>query len=341
MSEKIRYACKACNAEYDIETAIAMAFTCHGRPLVRRAEGLDVRGQARAVVSGIAGRLSGETGEPLFPRGGEPRVVEIIPPMNNEHEAQVVEALLASIAAGDTFSLEIAATSDGRRFLARGTPATLAHVVQQLRAAYGQVSVKELDGNHDPAEMIRLAGVGSLNGENGERLCVAAGRLRLNRPVYYPLRTYKEFDLGDPITTLLGGFYGLRPGEMALSQLVLSPAPDDWSDAYQPAATVMSARGQQMTVAGQTAPAAFAGGIIVLVIALALSLAFHHAWLCLAGIWLAPERLRWTFALRQFRSGGDEAAIRARLGLSELGWQDARRKLERLADKLALQIDCI
>lgn len=46
---------------------------------------------------------------------------------------------------------------------------------------------------------------------------------------------------------------------------------------------------------------------------------------------LSPETLRWTFALTQFRAGAPEDRLRRQLGLSKLGWQDARRKLEQMA----------
>jgi len=46
---------------------------------------------------------------------------------------------------------------------------------------------------------------------------------------------------------------------------------------------------------------------------------------------LSPETLRWTFALTQFRAGTPEDRLRRQLGLSKLGWQDAKRKLEQMA----------
>ena len=46
---------------------------------------------------------------------------------------------------------------------------------------------------------------------------------------------------------------------------------------------------------------------------------------------VTPSMLRWTCALSQFRAGVPEETLRARLGLSKLGWEDVREKLEALA----------
>ena len=119
-----------------------MSFVCHGQQLTRQASGgSGVRQKAQQMAGEVESRLAPPPAAPLFARGGDCRAVEIVPPLNNEHGAQVIETLLASIAGGDTFSLEIAATPDRRVFIARGTPATLDHITQQLRAAYGQVKV--------------------------------------------------------------------------------------------------------------------------------------------------------------------------------------------------------
>jgi integrase len=46
---------------------------------------------------------------------------------------------------------------------------------------------------------------------------------------------------------------------------------------------------------------------------------------------LSPERLRWTYALTQFRAGVANDRLQKQLGLSPLGWEDARKKLELMA----------
>ena len=43
------------------------------------------------------------------------------------------------------------------------------------------------------------------------------------------------------------------------------------------------------------------------------------------------QMLRWTAAVRDYRSGLDERRIRQKLGISEVTWQDTRKKLEALA----------
>ncbi|MBN1887041.1 MAG: type IV secretion system DNA-binding domain-containing protein [Thermoflexales bacterium] len=203
------------------------------------------------------------------------RVIQVIPPTANEHDAQVVETLLASMAVDETFSLEIGATADDRKFMVRGPTPTLDHIARQLQSAYGQVEIEELAPANDPAVLI----AGKLGSD-----ALACGQLRLNRPFYYPLRTYAEFEAGDPITAVLGGFYGLKPGEVALAQIALSPAPDGWADHFQ--RPTMTPQAQRMTFTGQLIPATFTAGITCLAIAAAMLLAFRHSWFLQGLVWL-------------------------------------------------------
>lgn len=54
----------------------------------------------------------------------------------------------------------------------------------------------------------------------------------------------------------------------------------------------------------------------------------------LAGIdgGISFEMMRWTAALRDYRAGMDEAALRRKLGLSKLRWRETLEKLQRLAE---------
>lgn len=49
---------------------------------------------------------------------------------------------------------------------------------------------------------------------------------------------------------------------------------------------------------------------------------------------LSFEVMRWTAAVRDYRNGVDEQAIREKLGLSEASWYETSRKIKRLAERL-------
>ena len=102
---------------------------------------------------------------------------------------------------------------------------------------------------------------------------VAAGRMKLRRPEFFPLRTFEDLKEGDPILPLLGSLAGLRAGEHVLAQVVLSPAPDGWADLYQGAAKEMTPQAQKTSPPGQLMVALVAIGVIWAVIAIGLLLA--------------------------------------------------------------------
>jgi len=120
--------------------------------------------------------------------------------------------------------------------LAEGSPPAVGHVVHQLQAAYDQVSWEDPDDD-DPALCLLNSGDHADKGHPLDTTHVAHRRLELRRAIFYPIKTWREFDEADPLRVLLGPFRGLEPGELLLSQLVLlRPAPDDWSDTYQSSA---------------------------------------------------------------------------------------------------------
>ncbi len=153
--------------------------------------------------------------------------LEIVPPRENSVDALAVETLIASLATEGIFALEIAGDSNGAHFVVRAEPQTLTQLQHQMQAVYDQASFRKLSQSEDPCgQAVAAAGASS---------SVALASLVLRRPVYLPLRTYRdgEFLAADPIRGLLGAFGDLMPGEIALSQVVLSPAPLQWADRYQ------------------------------------------------------------------------------------------------------------
>ncbi len=185
-------------------------------------------------------------------------VRRIIPPPDNDKDAAAVEQLLGSLhGTPGPLSLEIAGDARQRQMLVRGSPSAVDHVVHQLQAAYSQVSWED-PGDDDPALCLLNSG------EHSDAAHVAHRRLELRRAIFYPIKTWREFDEADPLRVLLGPFRGLGPGELLFSQLVLlRPAPDDWSDAYQGSAQDVDFRMKAASAAGQARAGLFALGIIL------------------------------------------------------------------------------
>ncbi|HZU12201.1 MAG TPA: hypothetical protein VFB58_05115 [Chloroflexota bacterium] len=158
-------------------------------------------------------------------------LVEIVTPRTNTATITPAENLIAAIALPQSFSLEIAATRSVRWFLVRaGTPAMRRHLETQLGVAYPQAELRPLD-------LERYPGLDPAVVRAEEQ--VVACSLVLRAPAYLPLRTFSDEDVdavrraqADPVLGILAALHDLPEGWRALSQLVLRPAPDDWSQGY-------------------------------------------------------------------------------------------------------------
>lgn len=160
-----------------------------------------------------------------------PALIEIVTPRTNSAAITPAENLFAAMSLAGPCSLEIAATSTARWFLARvGSIAMRRHLEAQLAAAYPQAGLRQLDAERDPGpDPARL----------GPSEQVAACVLVLRSPQYLPLRTFDDAEIAadqaaqaDPILGILGALGTLPDGWRALSQLVITPAPDDWCRDY-------------------------------------------------------------------------------------------------------------
>jgi len=263
------YRCRRCSRTYTPEEANRAAFLCHGLPMEREhvADAKEsgngsMRPLAWADANG-SGALSGsaELAEVLS-KGWVVR--RIIPPPDNDKDAAAVEQLLGSLhGTPGPLSLEIAGDARQRQMLVRGSSPAVDHVVHQLQAAYSQVSWED-PGDDDPARCLLNSGDHADKGHPLDAAHVAHRRLELRRAIFYPIKTWREFDEADPLRVLLGAFRGLEPGELLFSQLVLlRPAPDDWSDAYQGSAQDVDFRMKAASAAGQARAGLFALGIIL------------------------------------------------------------------------------
>jgi hypothetical protein len=160
-------------------------------------------------------------------------LIEIVTPRTNGATLGAAENLLAAISLAEPFALEIAATAEARRFLARAGDASMArHLADQLGVAYPQATLRGVAADaDDPAR-------------RASDEVAAACALVLRAPPYLPLRPFVDLDLdgaraaqADPVLGILGALGGLPPGWRALCQLVLAPAPDDWARPYLSLAT--------------------------------------------------------------------------------------------------------
>lgn len=213
------YRCSKCGTEYRPRDAGARRFICCGLPLQRVEQGknhsfVSRRREQPAYTSLFAAAPSTSAHQPM-------ELIEVIPPRENAADALAVATMLNTFSTGSLFSLEMAGDHQSRRFLVRGTPEGVAHIRRQLQATYDQVSFRNLAAEEDPGRPSNLP--------------TACTQLVLSRPAYLPVRTFEngDFQEADPIKGLLGAFDGLQPDERALTQIILSPAPQQWSRRYE------------------------------------------------------------------------------------------------------------
>lgn len=173
----------------------------------------------------------------LFMQSGntDTLILALVPPRDNSLDALAIETLLGSLGIESVFSLEIAGDERGRHFLIRAEKNQIEYLQAQLQSAYDQLAFRDVPPEQDPAR------------DDSKTVRVTA-QLTLRRPVYLPLRTYRdgEFRESDPMRGILGAFMNFQTNERALAQLVLRPAPPNWADAYQG-----SARQIEQSVGGQ------------------------------------------------------------------------------------------
>jgi hypothetical protein len=211
------YRCPKCGTEYRPLDAGDRRFFCCGVTLERverrrNSVPSPQRSERPAFVSASALTSSHQQLNEL---------IEVIPPRETMVDALAVGRLLSSFSIGALFSLEIAGDHQSRRLLVRGTPEGVAHIRRQLQATYDQVSFRDPSAEEDPAQPSNLPTV--------------CAQLTLARPCYLPIRTFEEGDFlqDDPVKGLLSALDGMEAGERALTQLILTPAPSQWSRRYE------------------------------------------------------------------------------------------------------------
>ncbi len=150
-------------------------------------------------------------------------VVWMIPAYHETEEPAQILAAMQSLVIDTPVALEIAGTSDQRRFLMRARQqASLLHVETQLRARYPQAQFVWLAPDDDPLCL-----------RSDEGLTVV--ELKAGSPSYLPLHTWqgRENEGNDPVLGILAALDALPEGTRAMAQLVLLPAAPNWSKANQ------------------------------------------------------------------------------------------------------------
>lgn len=234
MDAKVVYRCAQCKTVYRPPDAVRLNYWCCGQELVRVESEIspsvqnDPHTNATILPSGKDeilpdGNAFSHLWKPSWRRAApeELALIEIIPPRSNRVDALQAETLLGSLLGDGIFSLEIAADVQGIRFLLRAPHKHLKKIQAQIQAVYEQAQFVPVPLEHDPARISDSH--------------IAQGRMQLRRNVQLPLRTFRngDFEESDPMRGLLGAFGHIEPGEQVLAQLVLAPAPANWSDRFQ------------------------------------------------------------------------------------------------------------
>ncbi len=211
------YRCPKCGTEYRPLDAGARRFICCGVSLQR----VEQKRNNATAPQRSERSASVFASAPVTPSQRPTELIEVIPPRENTVDALAVATMLNTFSTGSLFSLEIAGDEKARRFLVRGTPEGVAHIRRQLQAIYDQVAFRQRAVEEDPGRPSSLS--------------VACAQLKLSRPAYLPVRSYEDgdFEKADPVKGLLGAFDGLQTDERVLTQLILTPAPQQWSRRYE------------------------------------------------------------------------------------------------------------
>ena len=151
--------------------------------------------------------------------------VVVLPPPQNDKDATAMEQLIGTLAQlAAPIALEISGGHGRRQLILRGGSDVVEQVSAQLYAVYGQVQITPLPPEFDPAQAMDLAGA---------QTAFAGAQLALAGPEFLPIKTWREFEGGDPLAAILGAFDGLQPDERAISQIVIrEAAPPGWADKH-------------------------------------------------------------------------------------------------------------
>jgi hypothetical protein len=161
-------------------------------------------------------------------------LLELVVPGRNDSGISAAEQLLGAVALDEPFALEIAGNHLSPWLAVRASGDTMyRQLKRQLGARYAQVRWREVEHEDEPETDPAFL-------RPGEQM--AAAVLDLSGPEHLPLRIWTDIDLGDdargqsgdPILAILAAVRQVPPHWRALAQLLLLPAPPDWSAPYAP-----------------------------------------------------------------------------------------------------------
>jgi hypothetical protein len=183
------------------------------------------------------------------------------------------ERTFASLRSSRLVSVEIGAQSGRVQFLLRGSEQAVSRAQHQMQASYDQARFRPISPEDDPARP-----------DGTPR---ATAKLHLRKPCYWPLLTFgkDDFEAADPLRGLLGVFSHLQEGERLLSQLILTPAPGGWAEAYSGylRPSTLNSPGEPLTirVVGRQAASVASWLFLVASSCYALMMFLQHQWIAL------------------------------------------------------------
>ena len=206
-----------------------------------------------------------------------PVLLAVTPPRTGERTLLGVENLLQSVAAPESFSLELAGDADGVTLMARCLDDRI--VRQQISSHYPQARIQKVIPEDDPLRLREAEQAWSMN-------------LSPEGAEYAPLRVFRDDDLldpgSDPILAPLGAMSGLNEGERVVTRLLLRSLGSGWSEPHV-AETVqgVGVERRDYSHAGQT-PGQGINGVGMAVLGLgALALLRGYTWVKAGETWKA------------------------------------------------------
>ncbi len=219
------------------------------------------------------GRRAGSVGDSFVSS-----VMLVLPPPENLRDATAMEQLAGTLGLlPGSVALEIAGLHGQRLLMVRGPLAAVQRVRAQLYSVYRQVELQSVQTGLDPALAMQERGT-----------VMVAVQLRTVGPAFLPIKTWREFEGGEPLDAVLGAFDGLQPNEIVLSQLVVhGAAQPEWAEPHLRQLAALKRRGYGADVPAPTRNIAVMTGAAVILLCFAALILWT-----LVGPWT-----RWLMAL--------------------------------------------
>jgi hypothetical protein len=185
----------------------------------------------------------------------ETLALRVIPPRTAQRDLPALETAAQAwgLDKGHPIALEIVGTADTSSFIVRATSrVALAHLKQQIYARFPQAEIRPLPVDEDPL-LLR------------KHETVSAAELRFGTQSHLPLKGLRERQIlqegANPVLGLLAASRGLPSRRLrVIIQLVLLPAPHNWSQAQQRLAVEHPLEQERMRTRSQAAGGGSSGG---------------------------------------------------------------------------------